>query len=180
MDPEARLSIVDRRFEQMRLIVQRHGGALVSSIGDSGTVVFGTPRIREDDALRAVRAAADLAGCLSQADEWTPRRLRPRIGINTGLALIGERDNVVLGDAIDLAVRLEHAAAPGQILLGPETVALVRHAVRIEPLGSRSARGEPELEWAGRLIWTDSSHRVYEDPQDLLAHLDEVGVRRPL
>ena len=70
--------------------------------------------------------------------------LRFRTGVNTGLVLVGEGENLAIGDAVNVAARLEQAAAPGEILLGAETLRLVRDAVEVEPLEPLSLKGKSE------------------------------------
>ena len=69
-------------------------------------------------------------------------RLRFRTGVNTGLVLVGEGENLAVGDAVNVAARLEQAAQPDEILLGPETLHLVRDAVRVEPLEPLALKGK--------------------------------------
>ena len=69
-------------------------------------------------------------------------RLRFRTGVNTGLVLVGEGENLAIGDAVNVAARLEQAAQPDEILLGAETLHLVRDAVRVEPLEPLALKGK--------------------------------------
>jgi class 3 adenylate cyclase len=101
-------------------VLQRHGGRVEKFVGDAVMAVFGIPQAHENDALRAVRAAAEL------------RSPQLRIGVNTGEVVSGEGETLVTGDAVNVAARLEQAAAPGEILIGAETRGLVRDAVETE------------------------------------------------
>jgi tetratricopeptide (TPR) repeat protein len=114
--------------------------------------VFGIPRVHEDDALRAVRAAAEIRECLPQVAEEVGVALRFRTGVNSGTVFAGEGETLVIGDAINVAARLEQAARPGEILLGPETVRLAKHAVEVEPLEPRTLKGKSEPITAFRLL----------------------------
>jgi adenylate/guanylate cyclase family protein len=109
-------------------VLQRHGGRVEKFVGDAVMAVFGIPQAHENDALRAVRAAAEL------------RSPQLRIGVNTGEVVTGEGETLVTGDAVNVAARLEQAAAPGEILIGAETRGLVRDAVETE----RGCRHEGE------------------------------------
>ena len=64
LDPETLRLVLDRYFDEMRAAVERHGGTVEKFIGDAVLAVFGIPRVHEDDALRAVRAADDMRGVL--------------------------------------------------------------------------------------------------------------------
>src|SRR5690242_2196593 len=109
----------------MKGIVESHGGTVEKFIGDAVMAVFGVPVAHEDDALRAVRAAARLGEEIAvlnrelEADFGTI--IRVRTGVNTGLVVTGSDERLAAGDAVNVAARLEQAAAPGEIVLGPLT-----------------------------------------------------------
>jgi tetratricopeptide (TPR) repeat protein len=118
-------------------------------IGDAVMAVFGVPVLHEDDALRAVRAAAairdTLVGLNAELDRRFGVTLRTRGGGNKGEVSEGAHvsgEALVVGDAVNVAARLEHAAAPGEILLGPTTHALVRDLVTCEPTGPLELKGK--------------------------------------
>src|SRR5262249_38717566 len=113
-DPEAVRAQMAEWFAEARTALERHGGRVEKFVGDAVMAVFGVPQAHEDDALRAVRAAAEL------------RSPQLRIGVNTGGVVTGEGETLVTGDAVNVAARLEQAAAPGEILIGGETRRLVR------------------------------------------------------
>ena len=124
--------------------------------------VFGVPAVREDDALRAVRAAAGLRLALGELNEELDRdfgvTLEARTGVNTGEVIAGHRsrgDGFVSGDAVNVAARLEQAAAPGEILIGEQTLELVRHAVTVEPLPPLELKGKTQRVPAFRLVDVD-------------------------
>ena len=117
--------------------------------------VFGIPRVREDDALRAVRAAAEIRDRLPSLAREVGVVLRFRTGVSTGLVLMGEGVNLAVGDAVNVAARLEQTAAPGEIVLGSETLRLVRDAVRAEPLEPLTLKGKSEPVAAFRLLAVD-------------------------
>jgi class 3 adenylate cyclase len=155
LDPEVLRGVMNRYFDEIRAIVERHGGTVDSLHGDAVMAVFGIPQVREDDALRAVRAAEEIRARLPALAEEVGVALRFRTGVNTGLVLMGEGDNLAIGDAVNVAARLEQAASPGEIVLGPETVNLVRDAVRVEPLEALSLKGKSEPVAAFRLLAVD-------------------------
>jgi class 3 adenylate cyclase/tetratricopeptide (TPR) repeat protein len=155
LDPEIVGRVVGRYFEQIRGIIERHGGTVEKFIGDAVMAVFGIPRVHEDDALRAVRAAADIRQRLPAVAEETGMSLRFRTGVNTGMVLSGGDKHLAVGDAVNVAARLEQAAQPGEILLGPETLRLVRDAVEVEPLEPLALKGKSSPVPAFRLLRVD-------------------------
>src|SRR5439155_7266254 len=95
---------------------------------DAVMAVFGIPTLHEDDALRAVRAAVEMRDALATLNqELEPDRgvtIFARTGVNTGEVVSGDPSagqRLVTGDAVNVAARLEQAAAPGEILLGDAT-----------------------------------------------------------
>src|ERR671931_1555186 len=144
-DPEALQRLLARYFVGARTIVERHGGTIEKFIGDAVCAVFGAPTVREDDALRAVRAAAELRDAVASLDEQLGSPgLAPRIGLNTGEVFAAGVDLSVAGDAIWTAKRLEEAAPRGGVLLGPTTWALVRGEAHAERLPPVSLKGKSE------------------------------------
>jgi class 3 adenylate cyclase/tetratricopeptide (TPR) repeat protein len=142
-DPEAVRAVMARYFDVARAAIERHGGTLEKFIGDAVMAVFGVPTVREDDALRAVRAAEELRSRVE---------IPVRIGVNTGAVVTGGGDALVTGDAVNVAARLEQAAAAGEVLLGAQTYALVRDAVSAELLEPLAAKGKSEPVAAYRLV----------------------------
>src|ERR1700722_17448377 len=141
LDAEALRYATGRYFETMRAAVERHEGTVEKFIGDAVVALFGVPRVREDDALRAVRAAADMRASLTALNGELRRdlavTLQIRIGVNTGEVIVGENragGSPATGDAVNVAARLEQAADPGQVLLGRGTHRLVRDWVTAEPV----------------------------------------------
>src|SRR5262249_59283953 len=119
----------------------------------------GAPVVHEEDALRAVRAADDLRGGLGslngEVEERFQTRLQLRTGVNTGEVVTGTEERLATGDAVNVAARLEQAAQPGEILLGQETLRLVRGAVEVEPVAPVEAKGKSEPLAAYRLRQVD-------------------------
>ena len=141
-------------------VAQRHEATLGSAVGHRILVYFGYPQAHEDDARRAVRAALDL---VSEAGELLGAgvrgRMRPalRVGVHTGLAVVSTGGNasepVVLGDTLDVALRLQAAAAPGTVVISPATRSLVRRGFETDALAPLPAAGgavEPLLPYRVR------------------------------
>lgn len=93
LDAEALRSVTGRYFETMRAVIERHEGTVEKFIGDAVVALFGVPRVREDDALRSVRAAADMRASLTSLNDELQSdlaiRLEIRIGVNTGEVIVG-------------------------------------------------------------------------------------------
>src|SRR5215469_12725529 len=130
----------------MKAIIESHGGSVEKFIGDAVMAVFGVPVVHEDDALRACRAAVEMR------DAFPGLGLEGRIGIATGEVVTGTEERLDTGDAVNVAARLEQAAAPGEILIGGGTLALVRAAVDVEPAGPLELKGKAEPVVAHRLV----------------------------
>ena len=146
VDPEAVRALLARYFERMKAIVERHGGTLEKFIGDAVMAVFGVPVVHEDDALRAVRAAAEMRAALPELG------VLARIGVNTGEVVTGTAERLATGDAVNVAARLEQAASPGEILIGEATLGLIRDAVEVEALEPLPVKGKREPVGAHRLL----------------------------
>ncbi len=145
-DPEALRALLARYFEKMSGIVDSHGGTVEKFIGDAVMAVFGVPVAHEDDALRAVRAASDMREALPDLG------VQARIGVNTGQVVTGTEERLATGDAVNVAARLEQAAAPGEVLIGEGTHALVDEAVVAEPVEALTLKGKSEPVSAYRLV----------------------------
>ena len=150
-DPEALRARMRRYFEDLRVILERHGGTVEKFVGDAVMAVFGIPVSHEDDALRAARAAAEMRQAIAE------HGLEARIGINTGGVVVGgEGETLVTGDAVNVAARLEQAATAGEILIGAETRLLVRDAVLAR--AGRATRPEGQVR-AGSGFSAPRGHR---------------------
>ena len=159
LDPESVRRMITRYFDTMREALERHGGTVEKFIGDAVMAVFGVPSVREDDALRAVRAAAEMQTGLEELNEQLELRfgvrLRVRTGVNTGEVIAGDPSQghgFVTGDAVNVAARLEQAAPNGEVLLGEDTYELVRDSVQVEQVPALDLKGKSEPVPAFRLI----------------------------
>src|ERR1700730_10321483 len=120
LDPESVRRVVSRYFDAMQVVLERHGGTVEQVIGDAAMAVFGIPNVREDDALRARRAADEMRERLQTLNEeleaeWGVR-LRIRTGVNTGEVVAGDPSRgqaFVSGDTVNVAGGLGHRAATG-------------------------------------------------------------------
>ena len=159
-DPEAYQRVLHADFDRFQDLTEAHGGTVEKFIGDAMMAVFGLPRVHEDDALRAVRAAVAMRAAVARAPggegDGSGGRLALtwRFGVNTGEVLVGGTGGRTLatGDAVNLAARLEQAAEPGEILVGAATHELVRDAVEAEPLTGLQLRGKAQPVTAFRVL----------------------------
>src|SRR5690348_1863517 len=155
LDPESLRRVLARYFDTVSAVIERHGGSVEKFIGDAVMAVFGIPVLHEDDALRAVRAAAGLREAIGPLNAGLERdygaALSMRIGINTGEVVTGTDERLATGDAVNVAARLEQHAGAGEILLGEATLALVRDSVDVEPLPALELKGKREPVRAWRL-----------------------------
>src|SRR3954465_8006740 len=133
VDGEAARSLPPHFLARMKGIVDAHGGVVDKFIGDAVMAVFGVPVVHEDDALRAVRAAAEIKTELAALNPDPPAgrgiAIRFRTGVNTGEVVAGDPTaaaNLVTGDTVNTAARLEQNAPPDQAYLGRLTYHLVR------------------------------------------------------
>ncbi len=144
-DPEHVKGTVDRCFERLVADVAAFGGQVDKIVGDAIVALFGAPVAHEDDAERAVRAALRMQQTLAAMRAADGFDVEMRIGVNTGEVLVGALraggDYTAMGDVVNTASRLQTAAAPGEVLVGPDTYAATAGAVRYEPRGPVVIRG---------------------------------------
>jgi class 3 adenylate cyclase/tetratricopeptide (TPR) repeat protein len=158
LDPEAQRALMTRYFEEMRRVLESHGGRVEKFIGDAVMAVFGVPFVHEDDALRAARAAVGMQAAVTRLSHEIAAsygvELAARIGVNTGEVVVGDgtRGTVATGDAVNTAARLEQAAAPGEVLLGQTTVRLLRDLVMVDEIEPVTAKGKAAPVRAWRLM----------------------------
>jgi len=157
LDPESLGRVMAGWFESMRAVLERHGGTVQKFIGDAVVAAFGVPVVREDDALRAVRAAAAMQDAVAELDAGAgaPQAdpgagLEVRIGVATGEVMVG--DAVVMGETVQLATRLQAAAGPGQVLLDRRTWRLARDALVVAPAVAGDRAGGSQSVAAFRLV----------------------------
>jgi class 3 adenylate cyclase/tetratricopeptide (TPR) repeat protein len=147
LDPED-LRVVLAAFQRMVAGTSaRFGGFVAKYMGDGALIYFGYPRASEHDAERAVRAGLALVES-AHAMEAAKRSLRVRVGIATGLAVVGDllgtgpaQERVVVGETPNLAARLQGLAEPDAVLLCPATRRLVGELFAFRDLGSRRLKG---------------------------------------
>jgi class 3 adenylate cyclase/tetratricopeptide (TPR) repeat protein len=153
-DPEAVKRVVDAAFERLVADVAAFGGRVDKIVGDAVLALFGAPVAHEDDAERAVRAALRMQETLGSYGRESGIDIRMRVGVNTGEVLVGALraggDYTAMGDVVNLASRLQTAAAPGEVVVGEATHRATAEAIAYEPRGRLTARGREQSEqvWA--------------------------------
>jgi len=191
LDPESLREVMNRYFEVMSAAITQHGGTIEKYIGDAVMAVFGLPRVHEDDALRAVRAAQAMQDGLKELNaefmETYGVTLANRIGVNTGGVVAGDattNQRLITGDPVNVAARLEQAAGDTETLIGELTYKLVANDVDVEAVEPLTLKGKAAPVAAYRLIGvraTDTaSVSTWElvgrrrELDELLALLDQV------
>jgi class 3 adenylate cyclase/tetratricopeptide (TPR) repeat protein len=156
LDPESLGRVMARYFERTRAVLERHHGMVQKFIGDAVVAVFGVPVVREDDALRAVRAAAAMRDAVAELDDGGGPAIEVRIGVSTGEVMVEEAggEPLVIGEAVSHASRLQAAAGPGEVLLDRRTWHL-----------SRDALVAAEVEGEAGAVW-----RLVDVSPDALGH----------
>ncbi|GAC1332678.1 MAG: AAA family ATPase [Candidatus Dormibacteria bacterium] len=166
LDPEPYRRVISLYLDAMTRVIKAHHGIVDKVFGDGLLAVWGLPRAREDDALRALRAADEMRVELARLNqqiggEWGVR-LAARTGVNSGEVLTGAGGRSlitgdVLGDVPNVAARLQQDAAPGDIVLTQATRRLVHDAVTVEAMGDLVIRGRSAPVVAYRLLGLGTS-----------------------
>jgi class 3 adenylate cyclase/tetratricopeptide (TPR) repeat protein len=184
MDSESLRELLQRYFEAMQAVLERHGGAVEKFIGDAIMAVFGLPKLREDDALRAVTAAVEMQDVLAvlnaELESGWGVTLANRTGVNTGEVVAGDvtaGQRLVTGDTVNVAARLEQAARAGEVLLGELTYRLVRDAVEVEAVAPLDLKGKADPVPAYRVLGlVDAESSVTRHQGPLVGREREVGL----
>jgi class 3 adenylate cyclase len=128
-------------------VVARYDGFVAKFIGDGVLAYFGYPRAHEDDAERAVRAGLEIAAAVSSLETRGTERLAVRIGIATGLVVVGDlvgegsaQEQAAIGETPNLAARLQALAQPAQIVVAGATRRLLGDLFRLTDLGRQIAK----------------------------------------
>src|SRR5215216_143193 len=152
LPPEKLVAAINGCFEVLDEAIDHYGGEVDKFLGDAVMATFGAPVAHDDDPRRAVLAALEMQSALSRFNAQLRKQigceLEMRIGINTGVVLAGpigsrrKRAYTVMGDAVNVAARLEHAAPVGGILIGEATRAHLGNSFRLRPRRSDRIRGK--------------------------------------
>ncbi|MEA3397895.1 MAG: adenylate/guanylate cyclase domain-containing protein [Chloroflexota bacterium] len=151
LDPEAVRDLMNACFERLVPIVEKYAGTVDKFIGDEIMALFGAPMTHENDPERALRAALEMMDALAEFNAERGTILGLHFGINTGLVIAGgigvrgRQEYSVMGDAVNLAARLEEVSERGEILVGPDTHRLTTSLFEFEPLAGLCRRGCPDI-----------------------------------
>jgi predicted ATPase/class 3 adenylate cyclase len=139
-DPEVVRRRVTRFFDRTSHSVTTHGGIVEKFAGDAVLAAFGVAQAHEDDAERAIRAGLQILEVVKELE------LEARIGIESGEVVVDTTDSTfATGEAVNIAARLQQAAAPGEILIGPAAHGLSQLAIEVEEAEPIEVEGRGEL-----------------------------------
>src|SRR5262245_14056240 len=181
LDAESAGALMDRYYRALRPVVEAHGGRVVKLLGDGVMAAFGLPRVAEDDAIRAVRAAVAMQQAfraLAREQSAAVGTIGLRIAVNTGEVVVNAATDDLVGDPINVAARLQDAARDGDVVIGASTRRLVGALVTLAPLGSVALKGRAEEVAAYRVVSLErpggTSAVAFVGRQDELARLAAV------
>ncbi|HVL52934.1 MAG TPA: adenylate/guanylate cyclase domain-containing protein [Vitreimonas sp.] len=162
MDPEDWTSMMNEAFDQMSKAVFHYEGTIAQLQGDAMLAFFGAPVAHEDDPERAILAALDM---IEVTDEFAAQlkstygtEFRIRAGINTGPVVVGNvgtdlrYEYTALGDAVNVAARMQTSAEPGTVLITANTLRLAAGSFDVEDLGPLEVKGKTEPVHAYRVV----------------------------
>ena len=154
LDPEEWADIMNGAFEHLIAPVYRYEGTLARLLGDAVLAFFGAPITHEDDPERAVRAGLEIIDAMEPYKEEVRRdwglEIAVRVGINTGLVVVGavgsdlRVEYTVMGDAVNVAARMEQTATPGTVQVSGQTHSFVADIFEFEDLGETEVKGRAE------------------------------------
>lgn len=150
MDPEQVRSLMNACFDHLAPAIHKYEGTINKFIGDEIMALFGAPTAHENDAERALRAALEMMGRLREFNARHQTDLGLHFGINTGLVIAGsigaqqQQQYDVLGDAVNVASRLEAESERGEIFVGPDTYRMTAPLFEFEPLTPVRVKGKSE------------------------------------
>jgi class 3 adenylate cyclase/tetratricopeptide (TPR) repeat protein len=148
MDPEDLREVIGVYQAASAKVIQSFDGFVAKFMGDGILAYYGYPRAHEDDAERAVRAGVDIIRAVSALKTQSPEPLQVRIGIATGLVVIGDligsgeaQERGVVGETPNLAARLQSLATPNSVVIGPTTRRILRDLFEYQDLGRIEVKG---------------------------------------
>jgi class 3 adenylate cyclase/tetratricopeptide (TPR) repeat protein len=151
LDPEEVKEIMSWIFGEIAQIVTKYEAFIEKFVGDAVMVLFGVPKVHEDDPVRAIKAAREIHDLVktisSKLKQKISQPLNMHSGINTGLIVTGEIDvekgtHGAVGDTLNIASRLADIARPGEILVGSQTLELIAPYFETKPLEAVSIKGK--------------------------------------
>ena len=162
LDPEEWADVMNDVFEYLIPPIERYDGTVTRLMGDAVLALFGAPRAHADDPQRAIMTALEIIESIQPLRERIKHQhgfdFNVRVGINTGLVVVGAFgldefvEYTAMGDAINVAARLQEMADPGTVRVGATTYRLAAPFFDFEPLGSSEVRGKREHERTYRVL----------------------------
>jgi class 3 adenylate cyclase/tetratricopeptide (TPR) repeat protein len=155
LDPESVRRVMARYHQAVRVPVEAHGGTVVQLLGDGVMCAFGVPRVAEDDAIRAVRAAVGIQRAFrefARAEQAILGQVGLRVALNTGEVVVTDDYAAGIGDPLNVAARLQQEAHDGDVLISESTRRLVAEHVTLESFGVLSLKGRAETVAAYRVV----------------------------
>ncbi len=153
LDPEEWKEIVSTAHQRISQMVYKYEGTIAQLLGDGVLAFFGAPVTHEDDPIRAVHAALDIQQEIGKyADELKGYvdNFLLRIGLNTGTVVVGNvgsdlhMEYLAIGDAVNLAARLQSAAQPGKVLISESTARHVKAMFNLQSMEQITVKGKSE------------------------------------
>src|SRR5438128_7531242 len=154
LDPEEYRDVVRAYQRVCTEIIQRYDGHIAQYLGDGLLIYFGFPVAHEDDAQRAVRAGLGMLAAMGDLNQGLPQakgiQLAIRIGIHTGLVVVGEmggagrQEQLALGEVPNIASRIEGLATPNTMAVSEATYRLIQGYFACQDLGAQTLRGVTE------------------------------------
>lgn len=185
LDPEAVRDIINVCFDRLVPIVEAHQGVIDQFVGDAIVALFGAPVAHEDDPAQACRAALAMMDAIAQVNIERGLDLGLHIGINSGTVVSGgvgsrgRQQYSVLGDAVNMAARLQDAAERGEIFVGAETEKLTRAQFEFVARGTMPFKGKSEPQPVFQLVAareTARAHRPVHALTPLFGRARELGL----
>jgi class 3 adenylate cyclase/ketosteroid isomerase-like protein/tetratricopeptide (TPR) repeat protein len=162
LDPESAQRFMKRYYDLARGAIESQGGTLAKLLGDGVMAVFGIPRVAEDDAIRALRAAVAMQEAfhaLAEQQRGLVGETGLRVAVNTGEVVIKGEDEI-LGDPVNVAARLQERGRNGDVVLGESTRRLVASQVTLEFLGAFDLKGRAEAVKSYRVVSLEAPGRA--------------------
>lgn len=174
LDPEDWAEIMNGAFEHLIAPIYRYEGTLAQLRGDAVLAFFGAPIAHEDDPVRALRAGLEMveamAGYSHEVEAKWGFPTHVRVGVNTGLVVVGAMGSdlrveyTALGDAINVAARMEQTADPDTVRVTERTISLTGGVFETEELGGVEVKGKADPVTSYRILGYKGTHRAEEQP----------------
>ena len=168
LDPEELRGLMTAMFAELTEEVERREGFVEKFIGDAVVAVFGAPVTHEDDPARAVEAALAMHEIIAGRSEGPTAALQLRVGVNSGLVVAGGvgdgTQTGIMGDAVNVAARLQQAAQPGEVLVAASTWRRVRDLYDGDAVGDLEVKGKSQPIEAYRLLGPRQAERRFRTP----------------